>query len=520
MTLCQMEPLPLPDQMPLHPAGLLQKVARPDALIAVFGLLVVGIIWAATLTVNARDEREASEQAIQATERLLDTYESQSLRALNEVHQSLRLIAYARRFSREDDTLAQLQAQNLLLPNLLFTTRIVDASGRVLASSREAAIRWPIAPDVLDASTDNQTPAYMGKPYRVEGHQEALVDVSRKVKPEVPDSERVVITFPASYLVSDYDQTRFGTEGLLAVAGLDGIFRARRVGSLISSGDAVNPGDINLQNADDEQASALLRRAPWDGVMRYTVSRRLYGLPLAVVVGLAESEALEAVRQESRRKHIQAAVATLVVFAVALAVGLLTRRILELSERERLASMAHAQQVEFLAYNDSLTGLPNRAHFNTALTQCLAENQAEGTPFALMFLDLDGFKTVNDMMGHQAGDTLLVQVAKRLKQCVRSNDLVARLGGDEFVVILGDGPGRAEIAEVGRRIIDKLGRPYSLDGRQAAVTASIGVAVYPDNGDDEESMTRAADHAMYAAKAQGKNLLVFSTETPLEAAGA
>jgi diguanylate cyclase (GGDEF)-like protein len=499
-----------------HPSGLLRKVARPDALIAVFGLMVVGIIWAATLTVIARDEEDASEQAIQATERLLDTYESQSLRALNEVHQSLRLIAYARRFSREDDTLAQLQEQNLLLPNLLFTTRIVAASGRVLASSREAAVHWPVTQDVLDAGAGSQSPAYMGRPYRLDASQEALVDISRKIEPDEPDSERVVITFPVSYLVSDYDQTRFGTQGLLAFVGLDGTSRARRVGTLISSGEAVDLGDINLQDANDEQASAQRQRTPWDGVMRYTASRRLYGLPLAVMVGLAEGEALKAARQEGRRKRIQATVATVLVFAVALAVGLLTRRILELSERERLASMAHAQQVEFLAYNDSLTGLPNRAHFNAALAQCLAENRAEGAPFALMFLDLDGFKTINDMLGHQAGDTLLVQVAKRLKQCVRGNDLVARLGGDEFVVILGDAPRRAEIAEVGRRIIDKLGRPYSLDGRHATVTASIGVAVYPDNGHDEESMTRAADHAMYAAKSQGKNLMLFSTETPVQ----
>lgn len=495
-----------------HPAGLLQKVARPDALIAVFGLLVVGIIWAATLTIIARDENEASDQAIQATERLLDTYESQSLRVLNDMHQSLRLIAYARRFSREDDTLAQLQGQNLLLPGLLFTTRIVDASGRVLSSSREAALHWPIAQDVVQAPGDNQTPAYMGKPYRLSDGEEPLIDISRQVKPDAPGGERVVITFPASYLVSDYDDTRFGSEGLLAFVGMDGIVRARRVGGVISCGDAVNLGEINLQEARDERGSARLTHAPWDNVARYTASRQLYGFPLAVVVGLADSEALKTVRQESHRQRLQATVATAVVFAVALAVGLLTRRILVLSERERLASLQHAQQVEFLAYNDSLTGLPNRAHFNTALTQCLAENKAEGTPFALMFLDLDGFKNVNDEMGHQAGDTLLVQVAKRLKQCVRGNDLVARLGGDEFVVILGDKPQHAEIAEVGRRIIDKLSRPYSLDGRHATVTASLGVAVYPDNGEDEESMTRAADHAMYAAKSRGKNQLLFSTE--------
>lgn len=497
-----------------HPPGLLQKVARPDALIAVFGLLVVAITWAATLTVIARDESEASGQAIQATERLLDTYESQSLRVLNDVHQSLRLIAYARQFARENGTLAHLQDQNLLLPNLLFTTRIVERTGHVIASSRAAAQQWPIAPEVLQAEMDSQSTAFVGKPYRLEAGQEALVDISLRVRAEDPDSELVVITFPASYLVSDYDETRFGSQGLLAFAGLDGVLRARRVGGHVSSGDAVALKELGLQDAGGEQAPTQLRPSPWDGVARYTASRRLYGFPLAVVVGLAEDEALKSVRQESDRQRMQASIATVVVFVVALAVGLLTRRILELSERQRMASMEHAQQVEFLAYNDSLTGLPNRARFNAALSQCLAENSAEGTPFALMFLDLDGFKKVNDVLGHQAGDMLLVQVARRLKQCVRGNDLVARLGGDEFVVILGDAPKHDEIAEVGRRIIDKVGHAYSLDGMTASVTASIGVAVYPDNGGDEESLTRAADHAMYAAKSRGKNQLLFSSEAP------
>jgi diguanylate cyclase (GGDEF)-like protein/PAS domain S-box-containing protein len=165
--------------------------------------------------------------------------------------------------------------------------------------------------------------------------------------------------------------------------------------------------------------------------------------------------------------------------------------------------------VEHLAFHDRLTGLPNRAHFEERLDQALADVDAGGrtTAAALLFLDIDRFKHVNDTMGHDAGDDLLREVAQRLRRCARSNDIAARLAGDEFVVLLTalPVPGAAESAgRVAHRVLAALSEPYALGGTPFSTTASIGVAVYPDDAVDAVSLLKAADTGMYASKRGGK----------------
>ncbi len=172
----------------------------------------------------------------------------------------------------------------------------------------------------------------------------------------------------------------------------------------------------------------------------------------------------------------------------------------DVSERHRLE-----EQMRYFAYHDVLTRLPNRMLFTDRLDQALAQAVRAGEPLAVLFVDLDDFKAVNDTLGHDAGDLLLVEVAARLKSCVRKGDTVARQGGDEFMVLLArvDAPDRA--GEIAGRILDALRRPYLLHGRQMLVSASIGVAVYPADGADTATLMRSADLAMYAAKQAGRN---------------
>jgi diguanylate cyclase (GGDEF)-like protein len=128
-----------------------------------------------------------------------------------------------------------------------------------------------------------------------------------------------------------------------------------------------------------------------------------------------------------------------------------------------------------------------------------------------MMLDLDGFKKVNDVLGHQAGDLLLTQVAHRLSHAVRQGDFVARLGGDEFVVLAQVGSGVDDVDLLARRLVVAIGQPYDLDGSPAAVTASIGVALCPQDGQTEAVLTQRADEAMYLAKQRGKNGVVHAS---------
>jgi diguanylate cyclase (GGDEF)-like protein len=171
------------------------------------------------------------------------------------------------------------------------------------------------------------------------------------------------------------------------------------------------------------------------------------------------------------------------------------------------------QRVHFLANHDSLTGLPNRDHFNRLLEQKIKACAATQRKCAVLFIDLDRFKVINDSLGHAAGDKLLVEIADRLRACARNNDIVARLGGDEFVVLLGDVEDRAETTAVAKRILAAIAPATMLAGYECRATASIGVAIYPDNGTDAETLTKNADMAMYAVKGDGKNdVRFFSSE--------
>ncbi|HEY3325956.1 MAG TPA: diguanylate cyclase [Novimethylophilus sp.] len=165
------------------------------------------------------------------------------------------------------------------------------------------------------------------------------------------------------------------------------------------------------------------------------------------------------------------------------------------------------QQANF----DSLTGLPNRRMFHDRLVQDMKKAHRSGLPLALMFLDLDHFKEVNDILGHDMGDILLQEAAWRLSRCVRESDTVARLGGDEFTIILGDLDNPDSVRRVAYDILQKLAAPFQLGNEIAYVSASIGITMYPEDASDPKTLLKNADQAMYAAKNQGHNCFSFFT---------
>ncbi|CAN7486968.1 EAL domain-containing protein [Pseudoduganella sp. LjRoot289] len=179
----------------------------------------------------------------------------------------------------------------------------------------------------------------------------------------------------------------------------------------------------------------------------------------------------------------------------------------EIVERRQAEARVH-----HMAYHDSLTGLPNRALLADRLDRAMLAAQRSNRRLAVMFLDLDRFKTINDSLGHMTGDQLLKEVASRLCRAVRASDTVARLGGDEFVVLV---PGIRSIEEASRvaeKIIESLAVPFPLEGRTLHITPSIGICVFPDDGEDVETLMRHADGAMYHAKASGRNNYQFFTQ--------
>jgi diguanylate cyclase (GGDEF)-like protein len=170
------------------------------------------------------------------------------------------------------------------------------------------------------------------------------------------------------------------------------------------------------------------------------------------------------------------------------------------------------ERIEYLASHDSLTNLPNREMFNGMLRRAIDGAARYQRQFALLFIDLDRFKVINDSLGHDAGDMLLVEIGGRLRRALRSSDVVARLGGDEFVVILEETAERHEVERISGELLSVLSQPLQLSGHECHTTASIGIAMYPSDGTDMQTLTKNADMAMYLAKEDGKNGFRFFTK--------
>ncbi|GKS56752.1 hypothetical protein YTPLAS18_02790 [Nitrospira sp.] len=223
------------------------------------------------------------------------------------------------------------------------------------------------------------------------------------------------------------------------------------------------------------------------------------GIPIVVLSGYADqTAALQAVQQGAQDYLVKGQIQG----------DLLARSIRYAIERKRTE-----ERLTYLAQYDQLTGLVNRALFRDRLEQAIVRARRTNQGFALLLLDLDRFKAVNDTMGHDAGDALLKVVADRLKSCVREVDTVARMGGDEFTMILEGTASEAGAVTVAKRIIQTVSQPCTVSGRQVTVGVSIGLTLFPHDQSDAGDLLKHADAAMYQAKEKGGDSFVFFSVT-------
>ena len=229
--------------------------------------------------------------------------------------------------------------------------------------------------------------------------------------------------------------------------------------------------------------------------------RNWMGVPLVAndrVIGLYAVDKSEPGFFTSRHVQLTEAMAPHAAIAIQNA-----RLFEQLHERE--------EQLQRQVYHDTLTGLPNRLLFQDRLALAVAQAHRHGNGLAVLFLDVDRFKVINDSLGHSVGDRLIREVAVRLRSCLREGDTVARLGGDEFTLLLPDVGQAVDAAKVAKKVLDVVRMPFELDGRELFVTSSLGISLYPDDGRDAETLVKNADAAMYRAKEQGRDLYQLYT---------
>lgn len=260
--------------------------------------------------------------------------------------------------------------------------------------------------------------------------------------------------------------------------------------------------------------------SPSEEALLYRSERRLVDIGDAlmraneymVVAGRSWTISLQAL-PEFEARYGRDAATIIAVTGVGLSISLALLAWFMVTGRARALRLAAGmtEELRHMAQHDPLTGLPNRALFSDRLENELARAKRQGGHFALIFLDLDRFKPVNDTYGHAVGDRLLQQVARRLKDTVRASDTVGRIGGDEFVVLMpmiAEAEAASVLAEKLRQVI---ARPFKLDGRELTISCSLGVALYPDDGADEIMLTNRADEAMYRAKESGRDAVCLAS---------
>ncbi len=487
-----------------------ERATEPQILFPAIALFLVAAIWGTTYGVLRVRQADAEHAAAVSSRELLGTYEAQVVRALREIDQSLKLVKFwpERRASRR--TLADLADKGLLPPELVFTVTIADHDGAIIESTRPFGQRSVADEDVFRTQRTRDA-LFIGLLPRGPTGEQKLQFSRRLSTPDGAFDGVVIVSIDADFFVSGYEAAQLGQHGVLGLLGADGVFRVRRTGDAVFSGDTVDyTAALAVPGAEDAEASVTTN--PWDGVRRWTSARELYGFPLAVLVGLSVEEQMAGPQQQIRAYTRWAVLGSFLVASLAGLLGRMSRQLAQSRLRESETKLAHAERVEYLAYHDGLTGLPNRSLFSKLLSQSISEAHRYDRALAVAFLDLDHFKRINDTLGHETGDQLLQQVAARLKGCVRDSDTVARLGGDEFVVLLPALVDEKYAATVAQNILTATARPFSLLGQEFRVTASIGISTYPQDGLDEQTLTKNADIAMYQAKAEGKNNFQFYSE--------
>jgi len=343
---------------------------------------------------------------------------------------------------------------------------------------------------------------YVGPPGITQLTGQPFFPISRRVEAEDGSFLGVlVILLSPGELTTLHKLIDLGPHGVMTLSGFDHLVRARYSADspdgTAGVGDSVAGGPL-----PENTEGRYMRASVIDGIPRVFAYGRVGSYPLIVAVGLELDRALAAWRSFAAMIVAMTLGATLLLIGFA---GYLIRRIFRDASMARATTLAIAHTAE----HDFLTGLPNRMLLNDRIGQAIAVAQRHRNKVAVMFMDLDNFKHINDSLGHQAGDQLLQSVARRLVACVRGEDTVSRQGGDEFVALLSEVHQPEDAAVIARKMLQTVARTHAINQHELRVTASIGVSIYPDDGTDAETIVKNADTAMYQAKENGRHCYRF-----------
>lgn len=490
------------------------------AILAMAALVCGGIVWSG-MRLDRLALEDEHRQASKEAELTREAFEIHTLDLVNYVDAHLMGLraAYLRRQSLEDARhyVEQVPFDRAVIDDLA----LVSADGELVLWSGAPSFK---AVDLSDRdyfvaqrqSRDDQLYFSAVQFGRVSGKY--LFRMSRRLVDENGVFVGIVLASVDPYSISRfYQDMRIGRQSTTSLLATDlRRLLARYPQPAATHWEQTAESPIWASLAQASQGSYAMK-SRIDGVQRTYFYKKLDKYPLAVVVGFSPEDVAERIRPRQERQHFSENILILAVLGITLLLIVITfhRRSLAIANRDLQGLY---EQVRGLALFDALTGLPNRSLLDDRLAQALLDAERNQEACALIYLDLDDFKEVNDSLGHDAGDHVLAVTASRMSAAVRATDTVSRRGGDEFVILLPHAGTLPEILEIADRLVQWVAEPILYQGQPCGVSASVGIAIYPANGPSIETMLKAADEAMYAAKRQGKNKIVLAeaNATPAE----
>lgn len=477
------------------------------AMLAVFGVIQGGAY------LNDLALRDEKAQTVKEAGLTLEAFETHSLDLVRYV--DVYLLALRAAYQHHDSVG---DARNHLsrVPfnaEMIDAVSIVDADGQVLLTSGDALGSHADERDFFVAQRDMAgDQLFFSSVTLAKAPAKQVFQISRRLTNAEGAFAGVVVASidPASF-ARFYRDLRLGQQSTVALlSSKDHRLRARFP---LPSAEQWSFADSASPWAKPNAALAGAYEAVdrFDGISRTYAYKTLAAYPLTVVVGFSELDVKARLLPQEQRQKISEFI--LVGFVVAIALLILAVAV----NRQRLAKANRDlqgvyEQMRGMALFDALTGLPNRNLLEDRLLQALLDSERNEECCALIYLDLDDFKVINDTIGHDAGDHVLEVTASRMLAAVRATDTVSRRGGDEFVILLPHAGTLSEILEVADRLIHWIAEPIQFKGTNCAVSASVGVAIYPGDGNTPEEMLKAADDAMYMAKRKGKKTIVLASD--------
>jgi diguanylate cyclase (GGDEF)-like protein len=473
---------------------------RRRSLLAIplLGLLLLGLLWVVIVT-RLQVEKESAYRESNASAAILTAaLEQHTIKAIHQVDQITRFVKYEFEKSPDDFDLRNTVERGLVQSDTLVQVALIDKDGKLVATTAEADPKQIDLSDrehfAIHKREDNDQ-LYISTPVLGRISKHWSLQLTRRLNyPDGSFAGVVVVSEDPSYFTNDfYNNAAIGKDGVISVVSDNGVVLARRTGSTPQS-----PGSFSAAGTypTGRHVSGVYDD-PIDGVSRIVSYRHIDGYPLGVLVGLSEADELA---DFYHMRNVYLLMGSFITLAMIAFFGVATALILKLLGRER-------EMIDLVEF-DLLTHLPNRYQTVKVLRHEVGQAGNVGR-LALLYIDLDNFKTVNDTLGHNAGDAVLLMTANRLRDTVGDAGMLARFGGDEFVVVMRGDRVEEAATQLAEAIDRMLREPFDLQGSAFVLHASIGIALHTIADESDIDLLKKADLAMYSAKDAGKGCYAF-----------